>query len=84
MPQSFLTCRQFVELLSAWNDGELTGSARGSFEEHRAGCGQCAQYAAAFRATVALVKSSLAGSTANTELREEMVHAILAAYRGTK
>jgi len=49
MLQSFFTCRRFVESLSAWHDGELTDTARASFEVHRSGCNRCAQYAVAFR-----------------------------------
>ena len=78
-----ITCRRFVEFLSAWHDGELAEGTRASFETHRAGCARCARYATAFRAAIALVKSALAGSAADTEFPEDLAQTILAACRET-
>jgi anti-sigma factor RsiW len=76
-----ITCRRFVEFLSAWHDGELAERARASFETHRAGCARCARYAAGFKAAIALVKSVLAGPVVDAELPEGLAQAILAACR---
>jgi anti-sigma factor RsiW len=77
-----ITCR-FVKSLSAWHDGELADRASASLETHLAECALCARYAAAFRAAIALVKSALAGSSADAELPEGLAQAILAACRET-
>jgi anti-sigma factor RsiW len=78
-----ITCRRFVELLSAWYDGELAEWARASFESHRAGCARCARYAWAFQAAIALVKSALVGAGAHVQLPEDLAQAILTACRET-
>jgi anti-sigma factor RsiW len=78
-----ITCRRFVELLSAWHDGELAERVRASFETHRAGCARCARYAWAFQAAIALVKSALAGAGAHIQLPEDLAQAILTACRET-
>jgi hypothetical protein len=76
-----ITCRRFVELLSAWHDGELAEGARASFETHRAGCARCARYAWAFQATIALVKSTLTSAGEHVQLPEDLAQAILTACR---
>jgi anti-sigma factor RsiW len=78
-----ITCRRFVKSLSAWQDGELAGGARASFEKHRAECARCARYAWAFQATIALVKSTLAGAGEHVQLPEDLAQAILTACRET-
>src|ERR1700740_458941 len=78
-----ITCRRFVELLSAWHDGELAEGAHASFDTHRAGCARCARYAWAFQAAIALVKSALAGAGAHVQLPEDLAQAILTACRET-
>jgi Putative zinc-finger len=81
MPQ--ITCRRFVESLSAWCDGELTEAARIFLEAHRARCTRCTRYAAGFGAAIALLKSALADSAARTEFPEDLAQAILTACRET-
>jgi anti-sigma factor RsiW len=76
-----ITCRRFVEFLSAWHDGELAQGARASFETHRAECARCARYAADFGAAIALLKSALTDSEGHTEFSEDLAQAILAACR---
>jgi anti-sigma factor RsiW len=78
-----ITCRRFVELLSAWHDGELAEGAHASFDTHRAGCARCAHYAWAFQAAIALIKSALARSGLYAELPEDLTQAILTACRET-
>jgi len=83
MPLNYISCRRFVESLSAWHDGELGEASRTALEAHRAGCTRCARYADAFGAAIALLKNALAGSAAHTELPEHMTRAIIAACRHT-
>src|SRR5216683_6713889 len=78
-----ITCRRFVEFLSAWHDGELAERARASFETHRSGCARCARYAWAFQAAIALAKGTLAGAGAHVQLPEDLAQAILTACRET-
>jgi anti-sigma factor RsiW len=79
-----ITCRRFIESLSAWHDGELAEVDSAPFEMHRARCAQCARYAAAFQAAIALVRSALAGSVAHVELPEGLVKTIVTACRRDK
>lgn len=78
-----ITCRRFIESLSAWHDGELAEVDSASFEMHRARCAQCDRYAAAFQDAIALVKTALAGSVTHAELPEDFTQAILTACRET-
>ena len=76
-----IRCRGFVKSLSAWHDGELAEAVRASLEAHLAECALCARYTVVFRATIALAKSSLAGSEGHTEFSEDLAQKILAACR---
>jgi anti-sigma factor RsiW len=79
IPLTLITCRRFVESLSAWHDGELGNAPRRAFETHLAGCARCARYANAFGGAIALMKNALADSAVHAELPEHMTRAILAA-----
>ena len=39
-----LTCREIVELVTRYDDGDLDVADRGRFEEHLATCGACVTY----------------------------------------
>jgi anti-sigma factor RsiW len=81
MPQ--ITCRRFVQSLSAWRDGELTEATRISSEAHRARCIRCARYVAGFGAAIALLKSALGEPAGRNAFPEDFVQAILTACRDT-
>ena len=54
-----MTCRETVDLLGDYVDGELPPEIRRSVDVHLAGCPECATYLATYRATIALAKDAL-------------------------
>ena len=77
------TCREFIELLSAYVDGELSEDVRFRFDAHVAACPACSAYLESYEATVKLAKAALSGSDdpVPAEVPEDLVKAILAARR---
>ena len=39
-----MTCRQLVDFLGAYLDGELSAEVRGRFEAHLSACPECSAY----------------------------------------
>jgi anti-sigma factor RsiW len=78
-----MTCKEFVDLLPAYGDRELSAGDRIAADEHPAGCDQCANYARGYDRTIALVKAVSAGSSREKKLPEALVRNILAARRGS-
>jgi anti-sigma factor RsiW len=52
-----LTCKEIVELITRYDEGELDAADRGRFEEHLATCGACVTYYDQMRQTVGAVCS---------------------------
>lgn len=50
-----MTCRQFVELVTAHLGGQLTPEDRAAFEEHMRLCPGCDRYLDQFRTTITLL-----------------------------
>lgn len=50
-----MTCREFVELVTAYLEGELSDLDHASFEEHLARCPGCERYLDQFRTTIRLL-----------------------------
>ena len=81
-----LTCREFIEFLMEFIDGELEPARRRLFLEHLASCRDCAAYLESYRATVALgrrVCSEPDKAVGENEVPEELVRSILAARRNS-
>jgi anti-sigma factor RsiW len=49
-----LTCRELVELVTAYLDGSLSRRDRARFDAHIDGCDHCTAYLAQFRETIRL------------------------------
>ena len=49
-----LTCRELVELVTAYLDGSLSRRDRARFDAHIDGCDHCTDYLAQFRETIRL------------------------------
>jgi anti-sigma factor RsiW len=75
-----LSCRELIEFLADYLDGELSAAQRVAFEAHLAVCPYCVDYLASYRETIHLGRRALA---AEAEVLEEvpaqLVAAILAA-----
>jgi anti-sigma factor RsiW len=70
-----LTCRELVELVTAYLDGALPDAERMRFETHMAACEGCDRYVEQIRTTVALTREARA-----LEERPELT-ALLGAFR---
>lgn len=76
-----MTCREVLDFLMAYVDGELSAETRAEFERHLSVCPPCVDYLDSYRRTVALERQAChhcADDAAIGELPEELVRAILA------
>jgi len=75
-----LSCRELIEFLAAYLDGELAPEERAAFEVHLSVCPYCVDYLATYRRTIHLGKQALAAEAKLLEeVPAELVGAILAA-----
>jgi anti-sigma factor RsiW len=83
MKASTITCREFVNRLGAYTDGELTGEPRKEMETHASECEQCAQYRNSYAAAIKLAKESVARDNLNAdaEMPESLVRSIIASRK---
>ena len=77
---SDLNCREVIEFLMAYLDGELPFARRRVFEGHLELCPPCVTYLETYRKTIALGRDALVECRDET-LPEELVAAILAAMK---
>lgn len=78
-----ITCRELIDFLMAYCDGELPADQRAIFEEHLACCPPCVAYLKTYQQAVCLGKAACAEEDRGAkEVPEELVKAILAARRG--
>ena len=54
------TCKDSVELLLEYLDGELNGERRARLEEHLGGCSPCEDFIKSYQATPALCRKAMA------------------------
>jgi anti-sigma factor RsiW len=50
-----LSCKELVELVTAYDEGALAVGERARFDEHLTECPDCVEYLAQFRRTVAAI-----------------------------
>jgi len=78
-----LCCRDFVEVIMAWLDGELEAGIRDRFDAHLAVCPDCVNYLESYKTTVALGKCICdpddPAAPVPDDVPEELVQAVLAA-----
>jgi hypothetical protein len=67
-----VTCRRFVEIITAEEEGALPGWERKHFDEHREVCDGCRRYLEGFEVTVALLRE-LPREGAPEMMREELL-----------
>lgn len=70
------TCREVVELITAYLEGDLVTDERRRVEEHLAGCQGCTNYLEQMRATIRLT-----GMLTEEQIPEEQKAKLLAAFR---
>jgi len=80
-----LSCRDFVEVIMAWLDGELEASTRDLFDAHLVVCPDCVDYLDSYKTTVALGKCICDPDDPEArvpdDVPEDLVQAVLAARR---
>ena len=74
-----LSCQEFVELVTDYDEGALSEEERRRFEEHFASCTGCERYLDQMRTTVALT-----GRLSWDDLDPEAERVLLAAFREWK
>src|SRR5436309_7930225 len=76
-----MTCRELIDFLMAYLDGELDPAERAEFDRHLSLCPNCRNYLHSYTATVRLGKWAFASpdSAAPGDVPEDLVKAILAA-----
>jgi anti-sigma factor RsiW len=78
-----LTCREILDFLAAYLDGELAPGAREDFEAHLSRCPDCVDYLESYRETLRLARASRADDDeACADVPAELVRAILASRGG--
>jgi len=77
-PLAGMSCRELVELVTAYFDGALPADVRAAFEAHLKDCADCAAYLEQMRITILL-----AHHTQALEHQPEIT-ALLAEFRGWK
>ena len=71
-----LTCRELVELVTAYLDGGLSRGQRRRFDAHIAGCPNCTLYLEQFRETIRLT-----GTLRESDVSPEAAATLLAEFR---
>ena len=76
-----MTCREFVDFLMTYIDGELDEEPRRVFERHMRLCPPCGVYLDTYRDTISLGKFACRDEDAAIpeEVPDELIQAILAA-----
>jgi len=74
-----MTCREFVEFLWRYFDGDLSPVERSTFDRHLAECPECTRYLQQYQDSVRIGKAVLVDDDAPVpaEVPEELVQAIL-------
>jgi anti-sigma factor RsiW len=78
-----ITCREFVEFLSAYLAGELSPASQAEFEFHLSDCPDCVLYLQSYEETIRLGKAACSDldTPPPGDAPEELIQAILAVRR---
>jgi anti-sigma factor RsiW len=78
-----MTCREFIEFLWRYLDGEVSAAERLEFEMHLAQCTSCAAYMESYLTTKRLERIAFEDPDApvSDEVPDELVEAVLSAKR---
>jgi anti-sigma factor RsiW len=83
VPRNKMTCREFVGLIGAYRDGELSGADSQSFSQHGGDCARCSGYLKGYEQTVRAARRSGEDSRDGSETRmpEPLVREIIGRTR---
>lgn len=59
-PKPYMTCRDVLDFLMAYIDGELTEQERSEFDRHLAVCASCVNYLESYKAAVRIGNAAMA------------------------
>jgi anti-sigma factor RsiW len=78
-----MTCRELIDFLMSYLDGELPAAQNESFEHHLRICPACTSYLDSYRTTVDLAREvcNQPGDGVPPEVPEDLVEAVLTARR---
>ncbi|MCC5829364.1 MAG: zf-HC2 domain-containing protein [Phycisphaeraceae bacterium] len=80
-----MTCKEFVDFMMTYLDGELPEAERARFEAHLKDCTCCLHFMETYRQAVAMGKKchncEEDGQTLSSNVPEHLIQAILAARR---
>jgi anti-sigma factor RsiW len=81
-----MTCREFVDFIAAYRDGELDEEVALEFDRHLGKCKRCLDYLRDYGDVIALAKGAYADPELDVpeEAPEELVEAVMAALRREK
>ena len=74
-----MNCKDFINFLNAYSDGELAEKLRASFERHMGHCPPCRHFLDGYQKTSHLARRCAHDETNHEEPPEALVNAILAA-----
>lgn len=74
-------CRQVVDFLCAYLDGELSADERREFDEHLAICPPCVAYLATYRASITAARASMLETKVGTPPPPSLVEAVMKSLR---
>ena len=79
----FITCKELIDFLAAYLDGELPTEQRREFDRHLAVCPSCINYLEGYKATIAMGRAAFCGpdDAIPCDVPEDLIAAILAARR---
>jgi anti-sigma factor RsiW len=80
-----MTCREVIDFLAGYLDGDLPPEQRVAFDEHLTVCPFCRNYLASYRKTIELEKQAFAASDAppDESLPAELIQAVQNARRNS-
>lgn len=74
-----LTCRELIQFLDDYHDGNQPPDVRARFEMHLAVCADCRRYLATYRETIGLARASCADENSLEGMPPGVVDAVLKA-----
>ena len=83
MKRPYITCRELIEFLHLYLDGELPADRVAEFERHLSVCDSCVNYLKTYKEAVALGRAACRDpdAPAGEEAPEKLVAAVLSARR---
>ncbi len=78
-----MTCREALDFLMNYIDGELAPDVRATFDRHLDACASCRAYLANYQQTVRAGKAAFAADSDDqaSEMPEELIRAMIAALK---